>query len=74
MTMTEWVNSMDNPTNARYAADRLWKQGLRASDRTILELMYGYTGHDLDVLCAVLDDMEQVADARLKYYNPEIGF
>ena len=74
MSITDWVNSLDNPTNARYTAHRLWKQGLRASDRTILELQYGYTGHDLDVLCSVLAEMEQTANNKLKDYNPDLGF
>lgn len=74
MTLSEWVNSIDNPTNAKYVAHSLWQQGLRASDRTILELQYGYTGHDLDVICAVLEEMESIANNRLKDYNPDLGF
>ena len=74
MTPNEWVMSLDNPTRAKYDADRLWRQGLRASDRTIIQLQYGYDDHDTDILCQVLAERERVADNILETYNPELGF
>lgn len=70
MDLTEWVMSLDNPTRARYAADRLWKQGIRSGDKEIIMLCYGFTEHDADILCKRLASME----AQTKDYNPEIGF
>ena len=72
--MSEWLNSMDNPTRAQYAAESLWKQGLRAGDRTIIILQYGYTEHEADILCEILAERERVANKWLDEYNPEIGF
>ena len=72
--MSEWVNSLDNPTRARYAAENLWKQGLRAGDRTIIILQYGYTEYEADILCEILAERERVANKWLAEYNPEIGF
>lgn len=74
MTANDWVMSLDNPTRARYEADKLWNQGLRATDREILQLQYGYDDHDADILCAVLAERERAADAQLKTYNPDLGF
>jgi hypothetical protein len=74
MTANEWVNSLDNPTRARYAAARLWQQGLRAGDRTIIQLHYGYNDHDADILCSRLAKLESIANNRLKDFNPDIGF
>ena len=74
MTANEWVMSLENPTCAMYTADRLWQQGLRASDREVLRLCYGYTDRDLDILCDVLQKWEDAANHNLKYYNPELGF
>ena len=74
MMPNEWVTSCDNPTHAKYIADGLWKQGLRAGDRTIIILQYGFSEHDADILCAVLARMEEVANHNLQNYNPEIGF
>lgn len=74
MTPNEWVMSCDNPTRARYVADSLWKQGIRSGDRTIITQMYGYSEHDTDILCAVLADMERIAEVNMKNYNPELGF
>lgn len=74
MNPNEWVMSMDNPTRAKYEADRLWKQGLRAGDKTIIMLQYGYDEHDTNILCNVLAEKEQIANHRLDEYNPEIGF
>ena len=70
MNPNDWVMSLDNPTRARYVAARLWKQGLRSCDRTIIELQYGYTEHETDIICKRLAGME----AQTKDYNPEIGF
>ena len=70
----DWVNSLDNPTRAKYEAHILWQQGLRSSDRTILNLQYGYNDHECDILCAILENAERVADHNLKEFNPEIGF
>ena len=58
----------------RYDAHRLWKEGLRAGDATIIELMYGYSPRDTEILCMILAEVEQVADARLANYNVDIGF
>ena len=58
----------------RYPAHSLWKQGIRSGDSTIIELMYGYDQHDTEILCALLAELESIADARLRDYNPEIGF
>lgn len=74
MTLSEWVNSLDNPTRARYTAARLWQQGLRSGDRVVIQLNYGYDDHDADILCARLADLEQIANTRLKDFNPDIGF
>lgn len=74
MDPNEWVTSLDNPTRARYVAHSLWTQGIRSSDRVIIHLQYGYTDHETDILCSVLAEMERVAQARLKDYNPDIGF
>ena len=74
MDLNEWVMSCDNPTHAKYEADRLWQQGLRSGDRTIIILQYGYSEHDADILCSLLANFEAVATVRANYYNPEIGF
>ena len=58
----------------RYDADRLWKQGIRSGDRTIIELMYGYSEHDATILCDQLAERERITDHYLEDYNPEIGF
>ena len=69
-----WAMSMDNPTRARYTANSLFLQGIRSSDRTIIQLQYGYNDHDADILCTVLANMEQIADYNLEHYNPDLGF
>lgn len=74
MSANDWVMSLDNPTRAKYAADHLWKQGLRAEHKTIIMLQYGYDEHDADILCSVLAERAQIADYRLEKYNPELGF
>ena len=70
MDLTEWVNSMDNPTRARYRAHSLWKQGIRSGDREVIILCFGHTEHEADILCERLKHLE----ARAKDYNPELGF
>lgn len=70
MDLYEWVMSIDNPTRAKYVAHRLWKQGVRSSDRTIIVLCYGHTEHEADILCEILKCFEN----RAKDYNPDIGF
>jgi len=70
----DWVTSLDNPTRAKYAAHRLWKQGIRSLDRTVITLVYGYNEHETDILCSVLDELERIANARLDDYNPDLGF
>ena len=72
--LNQWVMSMDNPTRARYTALSLFQQGIRATDRTIIQLQYGYNDHDADILCSVLDEMEKIADHNLANYNPDLGF
>ena len=72
--LNDWVMSMDNPTRARYTAYSLFHQGIRSSDRTIIQLQYGYNDHDADILCAVLANMEQIANYNLEHYNPDLGF
>lgn len=74
MNPNEWVMSMDNPTRARYAAECLWKQGIRASDRTAIILCYGYNEHEADILCKILADRERIAEAWKETYNPDLGF
>ena len=74
MTANEWVMSLDNPTRARYVAHGLWKQGLRASDRDVIQLCHGYTDHEMDVRCSMLQRMEETADNYLRNYNPDLGF
>jgi len=74
MKPNEWVISLDNPTRARYTAARIWQQGLRAGDRTIIQLHYGYDDHDTDIICARLAELEQIANNRLKDFNPDLGF
>jgi len=74
MDLTEWVNSLDNPTRAKYVAHSLWQQGLRSGDRTILELQYGFNPHEVEIISARLAELESIADARLKDYNPDLGF
>ena len=69
-----WQMSCDNPTRARYNALSLWKQGLRASDRDAIILCYGYSEHDADILCEILQRMENGANVYLQDYNPDIGF
>lgn len=58
----------------RYDSHRLWKQGIRSGDRTIIQLQYGYDDHDTEIICAQLAEWESAANHRLKEYNPEIGF
>ena len=58
----------------RYPADSLWQQGIRSCDRTVIMLMYGYSGYDADILCEILAERERVADYYLNYYNPDLGF
>lgn len=58
----------------RYDADRLWKQGIRSGDRTIIELQYGYSEHDAAILCEQLASRERVANHWLETYNPDLGF
>lgn len=74
MDLHEWVNSLDNPTRAKYDAVKLWEQGIRSGDRTIITLMYGYNDHEADILCSRLARMEEIANNRLKDYNPDLGF
>lgn len=42
------------------AAESLWNQGLRASDRTIIELQYGYTEPELTAICDLLGERERL--------------
>lgn len=58
----------------RYPALSLWKQGIRSGDRTIIQLQYGYSDHETDILCLILASMEETANAYLKDYNPDLGF
>lgn len=74
MDVNKWVMSCDNPTRAKYEADKLWKQGIRSGDRTIIQLQYGYNDKDTEIICAQLAEWESAANHRLKYYNPELGF
>lgn len=64
----------EDRTLMRYAAHALWKQGIRSGDSTIIELMYGFSPQETQVLCCILQMMERTAEARLRYYDPEIGF
>lgn len=73
-TANEWAMSLDNPTRAKYTALGLWYEGIRASDRTVIELCYGFSERDTDILCEVLQRMEDVANNILKDYNPDLGF
>lgn len=70
MNLTEWVNSLENPTRVKYDADRLRQQGIRSGDREVIILCYGYTEREADLLCARL----KVLEAQRKDYNPDIGF
>ena len=72
--LNAWVMSVDNPTRARYEAHSLFQQGIRCTDRTIIQLQYGYNDHEADILCSILDEMEKVANRNLADYNPDIGF
>lgn len=74
MELVEWVNSLENPTRARYAAARLWQQGLRAGDKDIIMLCHGYTEHEAEILSLRLAELEAIAEHRLADYNPDIGF
>lgn len=58
----------------RYDSHRLWKQGIRSGDKTIIQLQYGYDDKDTEIICAQLAEWESAANHRLKYYNPELGF
>lgn len=70
MDVNKWVMSCDNPTRAKYEADKLWRQGIRSGDHTIIQLQYGYSEHDTDILCGILERWER----RAKYFNPNLGF
>lgn len=74
MSANDWVMSLNNLSRVKYVVDRLWKQGIRSEDRTIIMLQYGYDEYDADILCSALAEREQIANYRLKEYNPEIGF
>lgn len=73
-TANEWVMSLDNPTRAKYEAYRLWNEGIRAKDQVLLPLCYGYSDYETDILCDVLQEMEDLADHELLMFNPELGF
>lgn len=57
-----------------YDAHRLWQQGIRSGDSTIIHLQYGYDDHDTAILCAQLAELAVKANYELAHYNPEIGF
>ena len=58
----------------RYDTDRLWKQGIRSMDSTIIHLQYGYDDHDTAIICAQLAERANKANYELAHYNPDIGF
>lgn len=74
MDANEWVISLDNPTRARYTAARLWQQGLRSGDRTIIQLHHGFNDHEMDIICARLAELERIANNRLNDFNPDLHF
>lgn len=66
------MDNLKDSAAVEAAALSVWKQGIRASDRVIVNLIYGYSEADTDAICARLEEMERIANQRLGT-APEAG-
>lgn len=71
MEQSEQANPFTEWSAFRNEALRLWEQGIRSGDSTIITLMYGYNEQETITICAILRRLEDIAREKLDHAEPK---